>query len=917
MEDIEDVHHFIKDACHKLYLLESYSADNAGANINGFEQVNSDDECEAERPDPKNGLFNESLLQHIMIKRNDIFHCAECKYESSSYTTFYNHCMSAHQKHNNVSDGNAAIYRCIKCCFLTLNFNGFKIHCSTKHKCLPHDALQTVSWNNPNAEFYFQQFTQVAEGSKQKKHAMKLLKFYFRNKQKHLDFVSEKHEIVEDKDQIVGGSLKEELQCRLCDFKCQCVYFLEEHYHSNHDANGPERDSSDNQFHCTFCIFKTASYKKLHVHHKTYHMNKETSLEKDVEQENTYMPESPPPSLDQQSASDCVRYLQCHLCKYVTSNVCALLNHWRSTHPRDYPPFAAQRVYDDYKENVFEVNLPLKTVERGWLNGWMNENCTGLYKKPLYHCSQCTYVTLLRNSIHKHYATMHPHIPSTNNTLCVTESPTVNNSDLTKRIYEKSTMFQCSRCSEFTTCFFKDMLNHYKLHHENILQELSECDLDSEIANSVVTRCFKCLDFYCNDALVLLEHYICDHAIRLPTFSLQKDEENFLAVCKFCNQTFTNLKQLCEHLEFHRKEQVKRFKKQHLVAYCCSKCRRVFRHQRSAHGHYTRWHFKWNETDFTYDDIPSEFFTNKPDKLPDVAEQEQNDVSASPTPEPVILPSSCFPEKSCNDEMSDKFSDEHSLCSKRSNSTLVPFSCVCYICAIEFNSLAGLQRHLKRNHQIQASMSSIKSKLSQSTDRTLYSTCSHQSYVDKNPKMYKRHVETLHNEGKPHECPHCNKSYICEVVLRMHVRKKHKFSNFGKAKIPLAPIGNLVKTKIPLTPTLYTSCAFKRLVDVKPLLYQRHVSQKHSEKAPYHCPKCNRAYICKSVFLVHVQRKHKLQLNERRLRKCQQFVSDESIGCAGSTAHAAQISEVSHVSRDSDNKDYRHAKVSFKCFVLF
>jgi len=556
--NISDLHCFIKDACHQLYLRESCKIEDGTIETNGFEFDKSDEESDSDSLVQDNKFFNESLLQHIMIKRDEKFHCTECKFETVSYKDFHMHCVNFHQEYDNTNtaaDESTSVYRCIKCFFLSTSFTGFKIHCVHKHKCLPHDTLQTVSWSNPNAEFYFQQFTQIAEGKKQKKHALKLLKFYFKNKQKHLGFVAEKQELSEDQDPLISKPIYE-LTCLLCDFKCQCVYFLEEHYHSVHDANGPERSPSDNLFHCALCVFNTPSYKTLHFHHLAYHKESiQEPLNKVSRQENPniYMPDSPPPSLDQQPTNDNLRLLQCHLCKFNTTNVCVLLNHWRSSH-REYPSFAAQRAEEDFQENVVKVNLPLSMVERGWVNGWMNEDCTSLYQKPIFHCAHCSFSTPLKGALRRHYAAFHPRKLCSNQTIGVSESPSVQNDSLLQRLCQKSTMLQCSRCSEFTSCFYKDMLHHYKSHHETIIQELSEVDLDSEIWNSVVTRCFKCLDFYCSDALVLLEHYICDHAIDLPTFSITSDDaEDFLTICQFCKQTFNNLQLLCEHLEIHRK----------------------------------------------------------------------------------------------------------------------------------------------------------------------------------------------------------------------------------------------------------------------------------------------------------------------------------------------------------------------------
>ena len=916
--DISDLHHFIKDACQQLFLLEHKKDNDGTVKVNGFEFDRSDDESEVDGQ-VQNRFFDESLLQHIMIKRNEKFHCAECKFETTSYKDFHTHCINDHQEYDNAKvagDERTSVYRCIKCFFLSLSFSGFKIHCFKIHKCLPHDVLQSVSWSNPNAEFYFQQFTQVAEGSRQKKHALKLLKYYFSNKQKRSGFVTEKPEVT-DHDPLSSISA-EELSCLLCDFKCQCVYFLEKHYHSHHDANGPERSPSDNLFHCALCIFNTASYKKLHLHHKAFHKESiedfsdkvpqqkssdvymPDSLDKVPQQKSSdvYMPDSPPPSLDQQSANDTPRLLQCHVCKFSTTNVCVLLNHWRSSHPRDYPPFVAQAAEDDFRENTLEVNLPLGMVQKNWINGWMNEDCTSLYKEPQYHCIHCTFDCLQKDAMRRHYLTFHPNKLCSNGTMVVTESPSVQKMDPSApRLCQKSTMLQCSRCSEFTTCFYKEMLMHYKSQHEAIVKELSKGDLDNEIKNSVVTRCFKCLDFYCSDALVLLEHYICDHAINLPTFSLlNADSEIFSAACQFCKQTFDNLKLLCEHLENHRKEQLKIFKQQHVSAYCCSKCRRVFRHHKTIHGHYTRVHFKWNESHFTYDDFPTEFFSNKP--IASVIAQKQNDSLVSQAVvEPVMPPPNHFLEKKPSDDLSDKISDQQSLCSSLpSESSSASFACSCYVCGLDFHTISGLQRHLKRNHDIQANTSTIKSKLAEAPKRKLYRTCSHRTYKNKNLNVYKTHLASCHNESNPHNCPHCDKSYVCEVVLRMHVRKKHKFSNFKKVNV--APR------------ILNRSCTFKRfLMDEKPELYERHVAQKHNEATPFHCPKCDRAYICKSCFLTHLHKTHKLQLDERRLQKCQQSLSSECSKPIVKPSYSRRIPAVRNSSSDSQSKDYRHSKV--------
>ena len=162
----------------------------------------------------------------------------------------------------------------------------------------------------------------------------------------------------------------------------------------------------------------------------------------------------------------------------------------------------------------------------------------------------------------------------------------------------------------------------------------------------------------------------------------------------------------------------------------------------------------------------------------------------------------------------------------------------------------------------------------------------------------------------------------------MHVRKKHKFSNFGKKEFPSVMVNSCVnnfkeakasdsssvsesnlEVKKVSFPVVFTSCGYKRLLHKKPLLYHRHIAQKHNESAPFHCPKCLRAYVCKSVFLCHLQKSHKLQLNDQKVRKCQRVISNNSTEKENSAS--VQLFKATPKRADSKSKDYFHRKVGY------
>ena len=895
IRDIADVHEFIASACHQLYLAENVTEKNLENNEN---YINKEDSLRSGANDYE--IEEDYFARKVLIERQGLLFCSECSFQTDSYKDFNNHCLEVHQSLQNILSDKAAtkfMYRCLKCLFVTVNFRGLKTHCTWKHKCDTEGIVETVPLCEPKAANYLRQFLAVAD-PKQRKKALKLFRHTFVSKP--INNSIESFEI-----ERVNQPQFNELQCLICLFKSEYVNVMEEHYQEKHCQQGPTRDLLDNMFHCSECSFCSISYRELHFHyqnkHRSPHMNGFKCIVENDETFNDVESLSDPDTikgLDQNSEQ--VTTLHCHHCTFTTESICTILNHWRSVHTRDYPTFVLNYLYKNHDENVIEIHFPNSMIRPGWKDGWMNKECTGLIKQPLYQCELCLFSTpSVSGAMYTHFTSDHQHMSRSFCKFTVVESA-FENTEVNKSLCKQTTLFHCSQCSNYSSCFIKNMREHYKHEHKTVFNTLTETELINEIRSSVVTRCIECPDFYTTDSMQLIYHYNNVHGSRIKTFSVISNSEKFEATCLMCDYRSTSLLDLSSHLEAHQIELIENYEDHHVIAYCCSRCRRVFRHKRFLHFHFSRVHVEWSENSFKLSDFPDQFRSVKardqePMEVEETCDAEQNDK----------FDNKSDPSLQQTDELQDK------------NETPPPIDQVssvtynCHLCNFSCNRVKLMQVHLKSEHNMSRSINVVKKKTTVRSIHKVFSTCSHLAYINKNPEVYKQHVEALHNVEEPYKCKLCGNSYVCEVVLRMHVRKKHK-----NAKInPIKKVSNLEKN-------LILSCSHTHSRLKKPDLYETHIKLKHREEKPFNCPKCNRVYICKTIFLSHLSKKHHLVLNDRRILYCQKpFILPETANNALSNTESTVFPAITKPSINAistqnavDNqkaKDYTASKVMF------
>ena len=897
---ISELHKLIESASSQLGFLEQATSENQDES-NSI-QNHCDINLNVEQSIDLNSFLNKPSILRLLIKRKNQYLCSECDFESNYYQDFYRHYIKKHkscENHLKISNSSKLLHCCTKCSFVSFNYKGFTTHCSTKHRCSTQEALQSIPLSNSKAEVYFQAYLKTAD-SRQRKQVVKLLRHFSNKNQKTLK--SSSNHFKNDSNQ--------EMHCSECSYKNNMVYYLEEHYQKIHDMYGPERNVIDNMFHCQKCSFSTMSYRKLHFHSMSHSENfNHNGVINEVNSEDNTFPSTVPTlgnsnnklnesATSQESFQEC-KVLHCNLCEFSTESICTILNHWRSGHTREYPPFVTQHIEKAYNQNIVEIIFPATMINDRWVNGWMNQKCTNLIKKPLYCCEFCSYSTNNFKMISTHYLSHHKEVAFSSSRLNVFESsldPDLNADG--PMLCQQSSLYQCMHCRAYTSCFFKNMQDHYKSSHKELFLKLNEFDFSNELENSLVIRCMKCKDFY-SEPSQILQHYNEAHSSDIITFSLETPAETEIyAVCYFCKHVCTTVSELFHHLENHCQTHLDTFDRSHVVGYCCSKCRRVFRQKRFLHFHYSRLHVEWNEFSFKYSDFPDDYFRKKVSE-PEIEMKENNEISQSSSD--ASNSTIACSQPSTTDESLDvstltkSFSDESSN-RDESSPALRNFSC--HLCHFASNFAPEMQTHLETIHGLAISLRKVKNKFLTSKKRKVITTCSHQTYVEKNPMLYKKHIESLHNEVQPYECPNCRQFYICEVVLRMHIRKKHKFDNVSSRKENFSPNQKRI----------ISSCTHRNIQGRNPILYQAHVAKKHCVQKPFHCPKCNRIYECQSIFVLHLRKKHGLEISEPRTRRYCRFFSEvkttslKTIDCRNSINNISSL-------ESKQSKDYNTSKV--------
>ena len=932
MNALNDIHGLIEAACNKIQLLETLAPD-----WENPETSNSDLDTRSEDGlnELATSLFDEASLQQFVIERRGQYFCSECSFQTNSYKMFCKHCAKLHPTvDSGVKNGQVPqVYRCIKCNYLALSFRGFKTHCIGKHRCFPHVVLQSVPLNCPKAEFYFQKFSETAE-SNQKKQALKLLNYFSAHKPHN--FVAEKTEIIEE-----NNESKEEVRCSICDYSTSLVYFLEKHYQTQHRRKGPSRNQTDSLFHCKDCTFTSISYKELHLHifkihtkNSTYFNFSQSTQCNNANNVTDYViPESPAPSLGCYD-NDTACILHCHLCSFSTSSISVMLNHWRSFHNRDYPLFVNQYINSNFSKNLIIVDIPVSMLDRSWTGGWVNEDLTGLLHKPLYHCSECSFSTVSLSTLNHHYSSAHPTVTYCSSKLDVSDAQPVDHVS-NNGLFTHSTMRQCCYCDEFVTYFTKCMSEHHRTSHK-----IMKNDDNEDAGSRAVHRCVEC--GYCAEQEQMAQHYVSNHAINAITFTVESSADEFEAFCSFCSFSSTSLQDLSQHLLEHRTEHLTNYKHRHVTGYCCSICRRVFRQKHTLQYHYSRLHVDWNENCFEFKDFPPRFFT-KNSALTSVAyKHETRSSSAGP------LVATDQTSLDANMRQSPPSSQDNATDDARPTSSTIKSGYLCYLCNFSARNAKIVQDHLKDKHDVSMSISSVIRDTCRDAKRVVVSTCSHQFYALSKTDTYQKHVEALHNEKEPFACPHCFRKYICRVVLRMHVSKKHKHASTDDVskkhrhastddvsnKHRLASTDDVsnkhrlastddVSKKHRLASTddvkpkssprvLITNCSYRN--SMRPVLYESHIAQKHNKESPYHCPRCVRVYVCRSMFLGHIRKKHRLQLTDQRVSRCRRpipsYLRPATAVSLSSKPSATEIEA-------NQSKDYQQPKVRGSRFLCF
>ncbi|CAK8675586.1 unnamed protein product [Clavelina lepadiformis] len=822
-----------------------------------------------------------NFVNHVLIKKEGKFHCSECIFQTIHYNIFYSHCKRTHAKQfkgtrKRLVNGEKRkiphvdhFYSCDVCSFASFSLRGFKTHCGAKHPKTSYEiALKVVSLSEPQAEIRFREFINSLNDGKQRRHAVMQLRYHFLQKD-------------------TSNQLKEneEISCMKCSFKTSLPNELEQHYNAAHFTCGPSRDVEDHLFHCEKCSFLNVSYKMLHTHffvahglnnshatNKTKLFNgdikrkRANSMDEDddvdsVKHKKAKVIEKKSDNNDSDDDDDDTCVLKCNRCEFVTEEVCEILNHWRSQHNRVYPDFVDNFINKDFNKNVVLISLPVWMVDSAWMNGWMNKECTNLIKTPLYICDLCDFKSAVLTSVNNHHSTRHENSTCSLSKLDVVESDS-NAKKYTHMLCKQTFLFHCYICKNFNSCFFKAMVMHCKQEHEHDVSELTLENLEQHIRKSLSIRCVKC-EHVCTNNAEIIKHYQERHSSLLPTFSII-DQGQFTERfrCEFCSMEFESLTHLSYHLKEHQKQHLADFNTQNVQAYSCSKCRRVFRGIRFMRHHFTRLHVEWTKESFSFKDFPQSFFVKKSSVTTKTSEH----LLRAP-----LLSGSKTTGKKVTGPVSQK---ETELNRKNPVNAIEEIpqpsdaSCIylCPMCSFSTPNAFTLRFHLKGLHKRYFSLQMIEKHKSVRPEEVpitnqhkIIETCSHQTWIDKNQTVYQKHVKFRHNAKHPFKCLHCPRYYICEVVLRMHMRKKHKNVD--------APVPD-GESK------LFFSCTHRNILTRRPDKYKIHVNAKHSDENPYHCPNCNRAYVCGSMFIVHLRKHHQLIINDEILHEYKSKASE-------------------------------------------
>lgn len=917
-------------------------------------------------------------LESVLIKRMNKFHCSECIFCTESQEAFHNHFKRFHladsvggshlTKQSQLSKmGHSELkymYRCSLCTFVALKMKGFKIHCSSKHSELPYTKiLKYMRLNHPKAKSYFSAYIDSMKECAQKRHAQARFQTYFVKDNPKV--FSDKRNLLKLPTTLKSCLAQQKIPCMLCFYEFSYPNMLEKHYSEAHKTCGPWRCSTDQLFHCAKCSFCSISYKALHHHFADQHrydkVAKKATADGNVSHAETDLT-SPTTIMQNDAVSRSVSYdsgasesllrpsqstqaltldnakcpcdankdgacrtnselkpkLQCNKCAYSCCNIRDFLNHFRTDHKRQYPAFVANHIQKVCSQNLVIVEIPEHRLGNDWINGWMNKECTDIISRPVFTCGLCEYSSSIFNTIWTHYNSRHPGGDRSIASMGVVELEENRKQSICSR---GNKLFQCTEC-KYTTVFHQTIVQHYRSTHKKI--KLTDQELESVVCASTVEWCVKCNAAFSNLCL-LSKHIELNHLKDVVNFSFSSGGS---FRCHLCDSTMDTMSDLIMHLEKHIESNIDHYNQHYLLAFCCSKCRRVFRGERCLRHHFTRMHIEWSENSFMTNEIPSEFFSTGKNHLG------INIVPAGNAP-PERVVTNIKIETSLTKTESTPLPDSRTRGSE--------YVCVwCPFCTRDGNTM---RRHLRVNHHRYVSskrLERLKEKRNKNgtfhgdvdandpatvpTSNKLVLTCPQAKHASISPNAYSNHVKQRHNDVNPFQCPHCRKRYLCETVLRMHTKKKHKFPGVSKV-VDVTYVGKKI------TNGVRTSC-LHRSKYVRPGTshsFQKHVETAHSFDKPYHCQHCPNKFLCASVYLSHLRKSHHIFDSNIPLESHKKALNDKEKPCGikveadkqsppdmaedvtvlnSTLPHPAKTS-VELARKRKQTKDYQHPRVWF------
>nr|CAB3268044.1 uncharacterized protein zf(c2h2)-96 [Phallusia mammillata] len=850
-----------------------------------------------------------SFTHYVMLKRNGKYHCSECVFKTSMYKRFYSHFSKFHKKVAReaylIVNGKVTkdlrkptgeltyMYRCSMCKFITMSFRGFKIHATSRHTNHDHkNIIRYLPVNHPKAHGYYQSYLNSLQHTTQIKNVVGQFKPYFSCTQT---------ENCVSYSSIIEAAQSHYIKCMRCSETFLYPSLLEKHYDEVHSTCGPCRDKLSKLFHCEKCRYRSESYRMLHKHFVDSHAFLVTEASKYLSDsddswdgntpveladenamdqtthtpEKSCTPEKTGPTIQAAKSplvkSECL--LKCDKCNFRTPKISFLLNHYRSSHVRNYPDFVENRIVDEFKQNVVLVEIPRKEIRKDWVNGWINSECTSLIHEPLYVCMVCNYHSTVFNTVVTHYNN-HPRRTFSKRAIGVIENEAAEKQNEKKPyISLHRELFKCTYCG-FSACFFQTMFNHYQAMHNDKVS--AKTDFDKLIQSSVTNWCFKCTKNY-DDTNDLINHIGTEHTKAVINFSKLPDNSY---KCNFCKKVFAKLSDLAQDLQEHESDYNSLYEKNYVVAFCCSKCRRVFKGKRFMRHHYTRMHTEWTNDSFALEDIPDRFFVKPADDF------EDDSVKKSSSTEDASEDGDADTSATLDLKMGEfvRLVKNHYVCKRCDWSTMNTISMRIHIKQVHQRYIDSTPVILNTNE-----METEEEDDAKSVVRITVSSCSHVKWMTKGPSVFEKHVRMRHNTLNPYDCPYCKKSFVCQVILLMHTRKKHKNRPVPK-----------IECKTDENREVSHSCTNRNIKKRSPLVYKRHVAEYHRTNPPFYCPKCDKAFICNKIFIKHLKKHHNIQ--EDGLKNQDSFGSKSGPIAVGS--YKSQV----HLKKKGIAKDYSHPK---------